>query len=322
MNKTDQVVVASRSFSRNPTLRNELLNRYQHVKFNDEGATLVDDALVSFCKGATKAIVGLEPISRTVLSRLPELKVIGKYGVGVDKIDLQAMTDLGVHLGWTPGVNRLAVAELALCFMLAGIRLVPQANALVRGGGWSQVIGKNLSGKKIGIVGCGNVGKELVRLLEPFRCQVLVFDKVHYADFYREHNCEAVSLEVLLRNSDVVSIHLPLTSETRLLFSAEKLQCLQPGSVLINTSRGGIVDEDSLHNLLKNRSIAGACFDVFDREPPQDKELLNLPNFFCTPHIGGSSEEAILAMGQAAIEGLDRFGKPFDVVSLSMPSAT
>ena len=303
--RDERVAVCSRSFSKHPTLRAELLGRYRHVKFNDTGLQLNGAALVNFLKGHEKAITALETIDENVLSQLPELRVIGKYGVGLDMIDLAAMRTHGKRLGWTGGVNRRAVSELVISFAVAMLRHVPAANREVLSGVWRQHVGGHLTGRTVGIVGCGNVGKDLVLLLQAFGCSILANDVFEFPDFYSLHRIESVDLEALLRRSDVVTLHVPLNVSTRGLLSASRLALLKPSAVLINTARGGLVDEAELKRLLMTKRLAAAAFDVFEDEPPRDEELLALPNFLATPHIGGSAEEAILAMGRAAIEGLD-----------------
>jgi phosphoglycerate dehydrogenase-like enzyme len=305
MKLASKVAVCSRSFSRNPVLRAELLARYRHVTFNDAGLELSGDTLVEFLRGHERAITALEIVDATVLQRLPELRVISKYGVGLDTIDLAAMNAHGKRLGWTGGVNRRSVAELVISFAIAMLREVPAANREVLSGTWRQHVGGYLSGRTVGIIGCGHIGKDLVPLLKAFDCPMLVCDIRQYSDFYIRHSIEAVDLETLLRRSDVVTIHVPLDDTTRGMLSVERLGLLKPSAVLINTARGGIVDEAALKAMLQNHRLAAAAFDVFAIEPPLDTELLALPNFLATPHIGGSAEEAILAMGRAAIRGLD-----------------
>lgn len=305
INRGSRVAVCSRSFSRNPVLRAELLARYECVTFNEAGCQLEGDALVEFLRGHDKAITALEQINDYVLSRLPELKVIGKYGVGLDMIDLNAMRRHGKRLGWISGVNRRSAAELALAFAIVMLRHVPAANREILAGTWRQHVGGLLSGRTVGIVGCGHIGKDLVRLLQPFGCPILVNDLRHYGDFYAEYGIEAIGLEDLLIRADVVTLHVPLDNSTRGLLTSARLALMKPTAILINAARGGLVDEAAVKQALLGKRLAGAAFDVFAEEPPDDTELLNLPNFLATPHIGGSAAEAILAMGMAAIQGLD-----------------
>jgi len=305
MNKKDRVAVCSRSFSRNPVLREELLKCYKNVTFNDEGLSLKGESLIEFLKGHDKAITALEKLDANVLSQLPELKVIAKYGVGLDMIDMDAMKAYGKHLGWTGGVNRRSVSELVISFAIALLRHVPAAHREVLAGTWRQHVGGYLSGRTVGIIGCGFIGKDLVEMLKPFQCRVLVNDVLDQTDYYRAHNVQAVGLDTLLRESDVVTLHVPLDDSTYNMLTAQKMMFMKSSAILINAARGHLVDEDCLKEMLKDGRLAGAAFDVFSVEPPQDMGLLQLPNFLVTPHIGGSAEEAILAMGRAAIEGLD-----------------
>jgi phosphoglycerate dehydrogenase-like enzyme len=305
MNTTSRVAVCSRSFSRNLVLRTELLARYQHVTFNESGRQLAGDSLVEFLRGHDKAITALEVIEQSVLARLPELKVIGKYGVGLDMIDMQAMRSHGKRLGWTGGVNRRSVSELVISFAIAMLRHVPAAHREVLSGTWRQHVGRNLTGRTVGIVGCGHVGKDLVNMLQPFECQILIHDILDLSDFHEAHGTHAAGLDELLIRSDLVSLHVPLDESTRGMLSERRLRLMKSDAILINAARGGLVDEIALKKMLQDGDLAAAAFDVFAVEPPQDQELLALPNFLVTPHIGGSAEEAILAMGRAAIDGLD-----------------
>lgn len=310
MNTVDKVAVCSRSFSKNAELRAELLKKYKNVTFNDSGRQLYGQELILFLRGHDKAITALEIIDEEVLTALPELKAIGKYGVGLDMIDLDAMRRHNVRLGWSGGVNKRSVAELTIAFAITLLRNISQANKEVLDGVWRQTIGAQLSGRTVGIIGCGNVGKDLVRLLQPFHCPILVNDIVNYSEFYAEYNVKAVAIDDLLRFSDVVTLHVPLDSTTQNILSADRLAQMRSTGILINIARGGLVDEIALKNMLIDKKILGAAFDVFNQEPPQDFELLQLPNFLATPHIGGSSVEAIMAMGHAAIEGLDKNALP------------
>jgi len=304
------VAVTSRSFSKNPVLREELLARYSNVTFNDAGASLSGAGLLQFLEGHEKAIVALERIDADLVARLPALQVISKYGVGLDNIDVSALGRHGKRLGWRGGVNRRSVSELALGFMISLLHLVPQAGAEIRGGTWRQIQGRQLTGKTVGILGCGHVGKDLIRLLQPFGCRILVHDIVADPVFFAEFGVELLPLDLVLSQSDVVTVHLPFDASTANLLSAERIARMKPCSVLVNTARGGIVDEAALKSALTGGHLSGAALDVFAIEPPSDNKLLGLPNFLVTPHIGGSAAEAVLAMGRSAIQGLDENSVP------------
>ena len=300
-----RVVVTSRSFSRHPVLRKELLDIYPDAVFNDDGLTLAGDDLVTFLSGAKKAITALENIDANLFAALPELEVLSKYGVGFDMIDLDAMTRAGVKLGWHGGTNKRSVSELVIAFAVQLLRHTPRASSEVVDGIWRQHIGRQLSQRTVGIIGCGYVGKDLAILLRAFGCRVLAHDILEFPNFYSENDIEPSGLEGLLKQSDVVTLHLPIDDSTRNILSAERLTWMKPDAILINVARGGLIDEDALKAALVADRLGGVALDVFAMEPPQDKELLELANCIVTPHIGGSAEEAILSMGRAAIKGLD-----------------
>jgi phosphoglycerate dehydrogenase-like enzyme len=296
------VAVTSRSFSRNEVLRAETLERYEHVTFNDEGLSLDGDSLVEFLAGHPLAITALETIDESVLERLPDLQAISKVGVGIDMLDLNAMERHGVKLAWSRGTNARSVSELTLAFMLALLRNVPSLARLVREGGWRQVQGRTLTGRTVGIIGFGHVGRDLAGLLDAFSCRVLAYDIAPAVDL--PGHVEQVSLESLLAASDIVSLHAALSEDTQHLLNAERIGSMQPGALLINTSRGGLIDEQALFEALQSSHLGGAALDVFSVEPPLDSPLLVLDQVITTPHIGGSTQEAVLAMGRAAIAGL------------------
>ena len=300
-----RIAVPSISFCQSETLRAELSATFPDTRFNELGRRYGEDELITFLSGRDAAIMGLEPLTERMLEKLPDLKVVSRMGVGVDNVDPDLLRRHGIRIGWTGGTNRHSVAELTICFAIAGLRHVgPLYHEMRAGNRPRHRMGRHLRGRVVGLHGCGHVGKEVVKLLAPFDCTVLACDIRDYGDFYRARRVEAVSMDELVERAEVLSLHLPLTARTRGLYAAEVLDRLRPDCVLINTCRGGIVDEAALRERLYDGRLAAACFDVFAIEPSVDDELLNAPNFLCTPHIGGSAEEARLAMGRAAIEGL------------------
>lgn len=315
------VAVCSRTFSQHTVLRAELLARYPAARFNSGGVKLEGDALVQFLEGSERAIVALERIDGALLDRVPSLKVVSKYGVGLDNIDLGALRQRAVRLGWRAGVNRRAVSELVVAMILSLLRQLPTAHRELSAGVWRQPHGFNLSGRVVGVVGCGNIGKDLVPILRSFDCSVLVHDILDFPEFYAAHQVEAVGLDELLSRADVVTLHVPLDGSTHHLIDARRLALLKPSAILVNAARGGVVDESALKRALHARRFAGAALDVFTHEPPDDHELLSLPNVLLSPHIGGSSHEAILAMGRAAIDGLDVNEVPSEFGQVSNASA-
>ena len=307
-----RIAVAARSFNRNARLCAELAARYPDVTFSDAPEILDGDSLVALLRGHDRAIVGLERIDDEVLSRVPELTVISKYGVGLDGVDIGALSRRRIRLGWTGGVNRRSVSELTLAFAIALLHRVPETSNALRTGEWLKLVGRQITGRTVGIIGCGFVGQDLVRLLAPFDCRVLANDIRDYPDFYQAHGVEPVSLPDLLRRSDIVTLHVPLDRTTRGLIGEAQLAEMRQGSLLINAARGGLVDEAALAAALESGHLSGAACDVFQMEPDVHPRLLAQPSFIGTPHIGGSTEEAQMAMGRAAIEGLEDNRVPGD----------
>jgi len=304
INQDLRVAVCSRSFSMNPILREELLLKFPKTKFNESGTTLSGDALAAFLADADAAIIALEKVDENLLQKIPNLKIIGKYGVGVNNIDFHALDRHGVRFGWTKGVNKRSVAELTLGFSLSLSRTICAHTANLKKGSWLPSTGLELSSLTFGVLGCGHVGKEVVKLLSVFGTRILAYDIADLSEFYSSYGVKAVSKEELLSTCDIVSLHLPLTPDTKNFIGNGELRLMKSSSYLINTARGGLVDENSLYEQLKTKKLAGAAFDVFLEEPAKENKLLELDNFYSTPHIGGSTETSILAMGRSAIVGL------------------
>lgn len=308
-----KIAVASRSFSKHPVLRAALLERFPRATFNDAGRSLSGGALIEFLRGHERAIIALETVNAEILDALPELRVVSKFGVGLDMLDLVAMNARSIRLGWTGGVNRRSVAELTIAAAIQLLHRTPEASADVRAGQWRQWAGRQLTGKTFGIIGCGHVGKEVAALARAFDCRVLAHDLLDFPAFYAAHSVTAVDLDSLLSQSDVVSLHVPLTAATHHLLDGARLARMKRGAVLLNFARGGILDERALVAALKSGALSGAAVDVLEHEPPVDRELIDLATVLATPHIGGSTEEAVLAMGRAAIAGLDTAALPSEL---------
>jgi phosphoglycerate dehydrogenase-like enzyme len=302
-----RVKVSIIAFSKTPYLVETLQKEFPDSIVNTEGIRFEGDALVNYLSGADGAIVGLEQITADVLDRLPSLRFISKFGVGLDNIDLAACAVRNIQVGWTGGVNKRAVAEMALGFMLMLSRNLYSSSNQLKQLIWNKNGGTSLGNKTIGIIGLGHTGKELVQLLAPFQCTILANDIADVKEFSDKHTIKMVSKEELYASADIISVHTPLTDLTRNLFDKEVFGQMKPTAFLINTARGGIVNENDLKIALQQNLIAGASLDVYETEPPVDQELLSLPNLICTPHIGGNSYEAVVAMGLSAISHLVKF---------------
>jgi phosphoglycerate dehydrogenase-like enzyme len=302
LQKTDSIAVTSKAFSANKNLREALELNFTNVRYNETGRSLNADELPDFLMDCVGAIVSLEKIDNLILNQLPKLKVLSKYGVGLDNLKLESLESRNILLGWKGGVNKRSVAELTLTMMLLGIRRSFEANRTLIEGSWQPLVGRQLTGKTVGIIGCGHIGKEVIKMLDPFECKILAYDLVKSDDFYWANNVEACALDDLLRRSDVISMHVPLTKRTHHLINEKNIGLIKQGAILINTARGGVVQESALVSRLDTSSLY-CGFDVFEEEPA-NTALIQYPTFFATPHIGGSAHEAQMAMGEAAIRGL------------------
>lgn len=298
-----KIAVCSRSFSKHPVLRNELLSHFPEAKFNDEGLSLEGDALIKFLADAPAAIIALEKINNDVLQKCSSLKMISKYGVGLDNLDLAALDKNQVYLGHTPGVNKRSVSELVLGYILSLYRKINLHSNYLTKGNWKNEGGLQLTGRTVGIIGAGNVGKDLMELLRPFNCQMLFTDHTKMPELENTY-IKQVELNQLLETSDIVTVHIPYNQQNHLFLNSSLIKKMKKGSIFINTSRGGIVDEEALYLRLKSGDLLGAAMDVYQTEPDTKNPLFSLPHFIGTPHVGGSSDEAILAMGRAAISHL------------------
>ncbi len=300
------VAVCSRSFARDPELRARLEARFPRVRYPGADTVLAGEGLVAFLAGAERAVVSLQQIDGPLLDRLPGLRRISKYGVGLDTIDQAALAARGVALGWTGGVNRRAVSELVISHAIALLRGVPAMRQGLREGRWQPQRGRELGGACLGVIGCGHIGKDVLRLARAFGTTGVAHDLLDFPAFYAETGVEPLGLDALLARCDVVSLHVPLDASTAGMLSAERLARLKPGAVLINTARGGLVDEDALARGIVEGRIGGAAVDVFAAEPCPAGPLHGLPNVILTPHISGTSDRGVRAMGLAAIDGLGR----------------
>lgn len=299
-----KVAVTSKSFSKNEILIEEFKKNFNEIKLNHSSKKLTDEELIDFLKDCDGAIIALEEFNKKVIDNLPNIKAVSKFGVGLNNIDIEYAKSRNIKIGWEKGVNKQSVAEMTLGFMLMLIRNLYVTSNLLSNGIWQKNGGYSLYNKTIGIIGIGNIGQELINLLKAFNCTILVNDVINQDEYYKKHNLKEVSKEEIFRHSDIITIHTPLNEQTNNLININTLQLMKKSAFLINTARGEIINLNDLKLALKTNLIAGAAIDVYHEEPPKDLELLGLPNLICTPHIGGNSEEAILAMGRSAIKQL------------------
>ncbi|MFW7378122.1 MAG: phosphoglycerate dehydrogenase [Oligoflexus sp.] len=304
------VGVTAKSFLANKALCEALIDQCPGwtVRFAD--ADLVDDRqyLQDFLSDVSHWVVGREAVDATNIAKAKQLRIVSKYGVGLDNIDFDACARAGISVRWRPGVNAQAVAELTIGLMISLSRNIHLGASRLQQGHWWKNGGIAFSGKTVGIIGVGAIGSRVARLARGFSCQVLLCDILLKDRLAEEIGASQLDLDELVSQSDFVSLHVPLTVETRTMMDRQRLARMQQHAFLVNTSRGEVIDQEALKLALRKRYIAGAALDVFADEPLKDKDLYSLENFIGTAHIAGNSREAVWAMGQAAIDGVKEKG--------------
>ncbi len=301
--KQCRLLVTPTSYGKNdPRLCSELESLVGEVLYNPTKRPLTSDELAKFLPGCNGYIAGLDTIDRAALAAAGKLKVIARYGVGVDNVDLQAAREKGIVVTNMPGANSVSVAELTIALILALARQLPNAVAATRTGGWPRLNGVSLDGKSVGLLGLGAVGKQVARRLQGFDCRIQAYDLFPDEGFARGYNVALLPLQDVLGQSDFVSLHVPLTAETRGMVNSAFIAQMKPGAYLVNTARGELIDESALMEALKSGYLCGAALDVFAKEPPgADNLLLALPQVIVTPHCASHTDGATNAMGWMAL---------------------
>lgn len=244
-------------------------------------------------------IAGVEPLTREVLQKAKNLKVISRHGIGLDSVDLKAASELGIRVVNTPDAPTVAVAELAVGLMLCLVRGIVKSDDAIRQEKWLRQLGFQLQGKTVGIIGCGRIGTYVSRLLQAFGSTIIGFDP-----YIKKHdNINLVSFDRLICDSDIISLHIPYTQENRFMIGTRQFDMMKKSALLINTARGGIIDEDALYVALSGGKIAGAAMDCFVNEPYTGK-LAKLDNIILTPHLGSFSIEAKIQMEEQSVANL------------------
>jgi phosphoglycerate dehydrogenase-like enzyme len=251
-------------------------------------------------RGATAVIASSDPFTKTVFEAAPDLRIIARSGVGTDSIDLEAATRSAVLVTTTPGLNDETCADHTLALLLGVVRRVVEHDSSVRRGEWDRggsLTAWDLHGKRVGVVGFGRIGRQVVQRLEGFRTQIRIFDPA-----VAGHQFSCATLAELLSWADIVTLHAPLTPETKGMIGGAELALMKPGAILVNTSRGPLVDENALLEALTSGRLAGAALDVFEQEPPMNSRWSVLSNVVLSPHIGGLSADAIERMARTCVQ--------------------
>jgi D-3-phosphoglycerate dehydrogenase / 2-oxoglutarate reductase len=264
-----------------------------------------EEELLPMLGDVDAVLASTDAFTRRVLERAPRLKVISRFGVGFDSIDIPAATELGIWVTTTPGTNEHSVADAAITLVLAQARHLIPAVESTRQGSWDRPIGLELRDMTLGLIGFGRIGRQVAIRARAFGMQVLIYDVFQDTAAAAEIGCRYVSLDELLSASDFVSLHAPATPQTRDIIRRETIAMMKPGAYLVNTARGELVNEDDLAQALKSGRIAGAALDVFKQEPPEPgNPLLGLPNVLPFPHIAGVTEQSGNAMAVLAVDNI------------------
>jgi len=268
------------------------------------GGKLTETELIEALPGVFGTLAGSEPYTARVFEQAPDLRVIARWGVGFDAIDVAAATRHGVAVCTAVGANHETVADYALALMCALQRGVLQNHRLLTGGQWRTEFRPGLWRATVGIVGLGRIGQAVARRCRGFEMRILAYETAPDAAFVRAHGIELVGLEDLLRQADLVTLHCPATPETHHLIDRARLALMKPTAHLVNTARGTLVDEAALHEALKSRRLAGAGLDVFEREPLTSSPLFELDNVIVSPHLAGVDTTSEVTMANRAIDAI------------------
>ena len=293
-NKLIEIGVCSNSISKNIYARNLIKKKFKYYKLNPK-KKLKGKELINFLKNCRTAIIGTETLDKFVLDNLPNLKVIGKYGVGLDKIDTKYIKKKKIFFNDFQGFNKRSVSELTLGLIISCLRNLNFINHTAKyNKKWLSLPGKQLTGKTIGIIGCGRIGKDLIKLLKPFNLRILINDLTYNQYFLKKYNLKKSSKNQIYKKSDIVTLHIPMNKSNNNLINKFSFKNMNREIALINTSRGGLVNENDLFKFLKKNKKASSYFDVMEKEPPiTNHRLFELKNFFISSHIGGSTQESI-----------------------------
>jgi len=302
--KNCKILVTPTSFAKyNRSLAEELENAVKGVVYNTSGKPLSEEELIPLICDVDGYIAGLDEINANVICAAKELKIIARYGTGVDKVDLKAAKEHGIYVTNTPGANSVSVAELTIGLAIAAARNILEGNNSTKKGGWPRLSGITLADKTFGIIGLGSIGKEVAKRLKAFNSNIIAYDILYDEAFLKEYNIEPVSLDELFSRSDFISLHIPVSADTMDFINRDNLSKVKKGAVLINTARGELIDEDALYENLISKHLRCAAIDTFKSEPPAaGNKLITLPQVIITPHMGAATDNASNEMTRISID--------------------
>jgi D-3-phosphoglycerate dehydrogenase len=276
----------------------------RELVFNPHARPLNEDELIGLLDGCEGCIAGLDWFTARVIENARGLKVISRYGAGVDRVDIAAAKIKNIIICNTPGANAQAVADLTLALLLCVARKVPVLDRKTREGQWPRSNGIELYGKTIGILGLGAIGKAVAKRAWGFSMKIMAYDPFMNEEYARTNGIIAANFSEVTREADFLCLHLPLTAETRHIISVDVMKEMKKGAVIVNPARGGLIDEEAACELLKSGHLGGLGLDVYEAEPPQRSALFDLENVVLTPHTASHTAEATEAMAEMAVQNL------------------
>jgi len=300
-----KILITPRSFASTSDKPMKMLTEKGYeIQMNDIGRPYKKEEMLNLVSDIDGIIMGIDELSAEIIEKANKLKVISRYGTGFDNIDINMATNKKIIVTNTPTANVDAVADLTFGLILSLARRIPEADKKTKSGKWEKIIGKSVWKKTLGIIGLGKIGRQVVKRARGFKMNILVYDLIKDKKFAPRYGIKYVNLEKLLQKSDYITIHIPLNDATRGIISYKELGKVKKEAFLINTSRGGIVDEQALYKALRNNQLRGAALDVYSNEPSVESPLKELDNVILTPHIGAYTEEALENMSLQAAQNL------------------
>lgn len=300
-----KILITPRSFGKtNPEVFAKLKNAGLEIIRNETGRALSEKEMIEMIDGCAGVILGLDPMSAAVLASAPGLRAVSRYGVGLDNIDLDECARRGIRVSRTVGVIDNVVADYALALMLAVARRLALADRQCRQNDWTKVTGVDVYGKRVGIIGLGAIGKCVARRCKGFDMRVMASDPDWDDGFAREYGIARADADEICREADFITLHCVLNDSTRHIINSRRLAAMKPRAILVNTARGGLVDQKALLEALKNGTIWGAGLDVFDPEPPENPLWRELNNVIISSHCSSSTFGASELMGELAADNL------------------
>ena len=289
---------------KNDKMLNLLKEFSKDLVFNPHGRPLTEEELIPLLRDCDGYLAGLDQISENVLEQCNRLKAISRYGAGVDRVDIDAAKRKNIIVTNTPGMNAEAVGELAFALILSLARRIPYLNTQTKNGQWVRTLGTELKGKTLGILGLGAIGKVVASCGKGFGMKVIAHDQFNDTAYCQDSGIEIKKFGEVIEESDIISLHLPLTSETKHIIGIEAFSKMKDGVIVVNTSRGGIIDENAAYKALKIGKLGGLGLDAFEIEPPGRSKLFEFDQVIATPHAGAHTKEAIDKMALQSIKNL------------------